>query len=198
MSPGSRNIGCIVLAAGYSRRFGVDKRQFRVAGNTTLLDLTLASIPSLFATCVLVLHPGDESLAARYAPRWQTILATNARLGMGHSLAAAMPYIADCEGVVIVLGDMPQVLPSTYSAITASLDSGHMVVPYNQGQRGNPVGIGSAFFPDLALLEGDQGARALLQRHAAAVLLLEVGDPGILLDADTQDALALLALPLQG
>lgn len=197
MNSSGRNIGCIVLAAGYSRRFGADKRQVRLSGDTTLLDLTLASIPPLFATCVLVLHPGDEPLAERYSSRWQAVLATNAKLGMGHSLAAAMPGVAGCEGAVIVLGDMPQVQETTYRAITDRLDRGHLVVPYCQGERGNPVGIGAAFFPELALLEGDQGARVLLQRHAAAVLQLEVGDPGILLDADTTEALAQLALPRQ-
>lgn len=193
MSAG-RNIGCIVLAAGYSRRFGADKRQIRIRGETTLLDLTLASIPPLFATCILVLHPGDEALAVRYASRWQAILATNARLGMGHSLAAAVPWVAACEGTVIVLADMPAVQASTYGAITERLDSGHMVVPHCSGKRGNPVGIGAKFFPELATLEGDQGARELLQRHAAAVLRLEVEDPGILLDADTEETLAQLPL----
>jgi len=197
MSSGERNIGCIVLAAGYSRRFGADKRQARIADDTTLLDLTLASIPPLFATCVLVLHPGDELLSERYSSRWQAVLAANALLGMGHSLAAAIPGVEGCEGAVIVLGDMPQVQESTYRAITDRLDSGNMVVPYCQGERGNPVGIGAAFFPELALLEGDQGARVLLKRHSAAVLQLEVGDVGILLDADTREALAQLVLPRQ-
>lgn len=185
------NIACVVLAAGYSRRFGSDKRSAAVGGHT-LLDLTLQSIPPLFATRVLVLHPGDEALAAHYRQHWQPVLAAEAQRGLGHSLAAALTQVQHCEGIVVVLADMPQVSPGTYATVVQHLHRDVLVVPFHQGQRGNPVGIGARFFPALSHAAGDSGARALFQRHPDSVISLDVDDAGILLDVDTAEALAQL------
>jgi molybdenum cofactor cytidylyltransferase len=182
-------IGCIVLAAGAGSRFGSDKRVAHY-GASTLLEYTLRSIPPVFAKQVLVLRPGDEVLARRFAPEWEVVYAADAARGMGHSLAAAIQRASDWTGAVIALADMPSIQPATYAAVkdaTAAADS--LVVPHYRGERGNPVGIGRAYFAELARLEGDQGARALLQQHAAAVIKLEVDDPGILRDIDTPEAL---------
>jgi molybdenum cofactor cytidylyltransferase len=188
MNTGPASIGCIVLAAGSSKRFGADKRLAGIAG-TTLLELTLGSIPQCLSRRLLLLHPGDEALAARLQPAWQVIIATDAHLGMGHSLAAAMPYTQAWSGAVIVLADMPYVHADTYTSIQQHLGPDRLVVPHYRGQRGNPVGIGRDYFAALAQLRGDQGARVLFQLHAAALLRLEVDDPGILRDIDTREAL---------
>jgi len=187
-----KGIGCIVLAAGYSRRYGSDKRLAPVTGNQTLLDLTLASVPSLFDSYLLVLHPGDEALAGAHAVRWQAIAARDAQLGIAHSLGAALPFAQHWAAAVIILADMPLVQAATYAAICRTLASDRIVVPCYRGQRGNPVGIGADFFGELAALSGDQGARQLLGRHADRVMRLELDDPGILRDVDTPQELGLL------
>lgn len=192
MNSAGADIACIVLAAGYGRRFGADKRGAATAAGGTLLDLTLDSIPPLFSARLLVLHPGDEALAARYRNRWQAVIADKAKLGMGYSLAAGLAQVGARDGIVIVLADMPRVLPATYAALVDALDRESLVVPFHQGQRGNPVGIGARFFPELASPDGDSGARHLIGRHPAAVVRLEVADPGILLDIDTPEALTQL------
>jgi molybdenum cofactor cytidylyltransferase len=106
-------------------------------------------------------------------------------LGMGHSLAAAAPYFQAWPGAVIALADMPWVSSTTLQAIAQALTPDSLVVPHYQGQRGNPVGIGSRYFRELMSLHGDTGARALFQRHADKVIKLEVPDPTILQDLDT-------------
>lgn len=182
-------VGCIVLAAGAGTRFGSDKR-LAPFGADTLLAHTLGSLAPVFARRILVLRAGDSALARRFAPDWQIVVAADAGKGMGHSLAAAIAHASGWSGAVIALADMPYVLPATCAAIAARISPGKLVVPFHRGARGNPVGIGSSFFNDLAQLQGDQGARVLLQRHAAAVVKLEVEDPGILRDVDTPAALA--------
>jgi molybdenum cofactor cytidylyltransferase len=186
----ANGMGCIVLAAGSSRRFGADKRLALLADGSTLLAHTLTRIPASFTRRILVLGPNDQALAEPFLTAWQVIFAAQAQRGMGHSLAAALPLTTGWQGAVIALADMPFVLPATYTALQQALVPGRIVVPCWQGQRGNPVGIGAEFFPELASLQGDQGARMLLQTHAAAVLRLDVDDAGVVRDIDTQEALA--------
>jgi molybdenum cofactor cytidylyltransferase len=188
MTRASAGIGCIVLAAGAGTRFGSDKRLAQLNG-VILLEHTLANIAPAFHKRVLVLRPGDEALGIRHAAGWQIVLAANAGKGMGHSLAAAMALTGDWDGAVVALADMPFVQTATYEAVRALLSTDNLVVPYYRDQRGNPVGIGKRFFPELARLQGDQGARLLLQQHATAVVRVDVEDEGILRDIDTPAAL---------
>lgn len=178
--------GCIVLAAGSSRRFGSDKRRFVLASGTTLIEQTLAIVRTVFAQRVLVLRAEDAELATRYRDDWHIVLATDASLGMGHSLAAALPAVAGWPGAVIALADMAWVLPESFRAVQAALKPDTLVVPFYHGERGNPVGIGSDYFGRLANPQGDSGARQLFGEFSGKVIRLELDDPGILQDLDIQ------------
>ncbi len=185
-SPTSINslIGCIVLAAGSSRRFGSDKRLYHLPSGTGLLQQTLSNLRPLFVQRVLVLRSGDTELATRYGNDWQIVIAADAELGMGHSLAAAMSATRVWQGAVIALADMPWVLPATVGRVRDALTPGTLVVPMYQGQRGNPVGIGCEYFGRLASLQGDSGARQLMREFDARTLKLEIDDPGLIRDLD--------------
>jgi molybdenum cofactor cytidylyltransferase len=178
-------IGCIVLAAGKSLRFGSDKRYHRLSSGHTLLEQTLLCLQAVFHERVLVLRNDDHDLATNFVSDWNIVMASEAELGMGHSLAAAMTATSHWPGAVVALGDMPWVQATTYQSLQFALTPSSLVVPHYQGQRGNPVGIGRAYFPTLSKATGDTGARHLFAQHPDAVKRLEVNDPGILLDLDT-------------
>ena len=63
-------------------------------------------------------------------------------------------------------------------------------VPVHEGRRGHPVLFGSDHRDALSGLFGDRGARALLERHPARVIEVEVDSPGIFHDVDTPGDLA--------
>ncbi len=185
----STSVACVVLAAGKSRRFGGDKRQVKNDQGQTLLALALMNIPPHFKQRILVLHPGDEAIAATYEANWKVVYAELADQGMGNSLAAAITHIADCVAVLIALADMPLVSPATFTALAEAAKPDRIVVPFFEMQRGNPVVIGRDFLPKLAELKGDSGARQLMQQHPELLVRLDVNDPGILRDIDTAEEL---------
>lgn len=182
------NIGCVVLAAGTSRRFGGDKRNYKLPNGLSLLEQTLANLYPQFRERVLILRPGDGVLAMQFQSQWKIVIAIEASEGMGRSLAAAVPSMQNWDGAVIALADMPWIAPGTIQHIIETLTPASLVVPHHQGQRGNPVGIGANYFPELSQLQGDTGARTLFQRHADKVIKLDVPDPGVLQDMDTPPA----------
>jgi molybdenum cofactor cytidylyltransferase len=184
----ARAIGCVVLAAGSSQRFGSDKRNYRLPNGLTLLEQTLAHLQSVFDQRILVLRPDDTSLAAQFGNDWKIVSAADAPQGMGHSLAAAVPHIRTWSAAVIALADMPWVSVNTLQAIIQAVATDNLVIPHYRGQRGNPVGIGANYFHELIQLQGDTGARVLFQHHSDKVIKLEVKDPGILQDMDTPPA----------
>ncbi|QJD99441.1 nucleotidyltransferase family protein [Massilia forsythiae] len=90
---------------------------------------------------------------------------------------------------LIALGDMPHVASATLLALREALAAGAPIVaPVHDGRRGNPVGFSRIHLDALLALQGEQGARRLLQ--TCAVTEVAVNDPGILLDIDTPSDLA--------
>lgn len=175
-------IGALVLAAGEGRRMGAIKPLVRVGGRPMLclvLDaLREAGLPALLVTGA---HADAVRAMAGDVP---VVHAPDHRLGMAHSLRAglaAMP--ADWAGALVVLADMPLVRADTLAALARALaDGAGAVVPVHRGRRGNPAGFARAAVPALMGLEGDAGARRLLDR--LNVLEVAVDDPGVLMDVD--------------
>ena len=93
--------------------------------------------------------------------------------------------MAQADGWVVALGDMPHVRPDTIAAVADALRAGHgLAAPFHDGCRGHPVGFGRAHRRALEALRGDVGARDLLTQAAAQLHRLGVDDPGVLTDVD--------------
>jgi molybdenum cofactor cytidylyltransferase len=71
------------------------------------------------------------------------------------------------------------------------------VLPTVEGKRGNPVLWSRDFFPELATISGDTGARHLLGAHEEAVERVEIGAAAGL-DVDTPEALRAAGGELDG
>ncbi len=117
--------------------------------------------------------------------------------GLSSSLRAGIASVPpECDGVLVCLGDMPRLGAAIVDQLieTFSPEEGRtIVVPTCDGRRGHPVLFGRAFFEAMRSLSGDVGARSLIDAHPEAVAEVETGDPGVLLDVDTPEALARLA-----
>lgn len=183
-----QDIGIIILAAGSSQRFAGDKRQALLGDGRSLLESTLSQVPASFKRRLLVLHNKDELLTQQYSEQWDICIAEDSRLGMGHSLAAAIAKLdSKWQGALIGLGDMPFIKPETYSGIQQALCQQAIVIPMFQGRRGNPVGFQAKYFAELACLRGDQGARNLLSQQHAVCYQYETNDEGIVRDIDRRE-----------
>jgi molybdenum cofactor cytidylyltransferase len=99
----------------------------------------------------------------------------------------------DVDGAIVCLGDMPQVNALLIDKLIAAFDpekGALVVVPVIDGKRGNPVVWSRRFFPELATLEGDTGARNLIAGVAEAVTEVPLSGTAALVDVDTPEALA--------
>ncbi len=189
MPASARHGGALLLAAGFSRRFGSDKRQHLLPDGTPLLLATLQKY-DVFENLAVVIRDPDDSpaqwLENRASPV-RVIVAADAHLGMGHSLAAGVAAIADWSYVLVGLADMPFVSSQTLLLLRSEMDTKtapRIIVPTYAARRGHPVGFDATFFDELKTLQGDAGARDLLQRSASEVVEVPVEDPGILKDID--------------
>jgi len=187
----------VLLAAGVGRRYdpsGVRLKLLEPApsGPHAGAPIALAAMRTLraaIADVIVVVRPADSAaqkqlheLLSSEGARLE--ICADASAGMGHSLACGVRARSDAAGWVIALADMPAVSAATIAAVRDAIARGHdAAAPMHRGQRGHPVGFGIACREALLALTGDAGARRILAKHQP--LLIEVDDPGCLLDIDT-------------
>lgn len=192
----TNTVCAIVLAAGEGRRFqaiagqGQSKLLARCIGRDgverRVLEQALVNLQGVVDKILVITRP-DFPQIITLAHQYNCELAMLASAGMGDSIAAAVAAEPDHRAWLIVLGDMPFILPQTLNKVAASLEDGRISVPVLNGELGHPVGFGRQYGPALMALRGDQGARRLFKD--GCVQQVEVDDPGVLWDVDVPDRL---------
>lgn len=180
-------IAGILLAAGCSLRFGSDKRLHAFTDGTPMAVAALRPLRSVLEQVIAVVRPRDAELAGYLRDAGAHIaLSPEAWPGMGTSLACAVGALdARVTGCLVALADMPYVRTATVRRTAASLAEGaSLVAPMYRGSRGHPVGFAAEWFPALRRLRGEHGARDLLAVHRDRLTLVNVDDPGVLIDVD--------------
>jgi molybdenum cofactor cytidylyltransferase len=182
----------ILLAAGFSIRFGVSDKLLRALPDGN--PIALASAKSLIEAIpfsIAVVRPENKALALLLQDAGlKVFFCSEQETEMADSLSAAIKFSAafseSSDGFVIALADMPYINSRTISAVASKLSDGaSIVVPTFKDKRGHPVGFSAKFRTDLESLHGDEGARSILKCHPEEVVFLECDDSGILTDIDT-------------
>jgi molybdenum cofactor cytidylyltransferase len=204
LTPSLPRIGAIILAAGQSSRFRAaggseaTKLAADLDGKPIVRRVAEAAVGSKAIPVVAVAGHARNSVEASVAglgielafnAQFASGIASSLRVGL-----AAMPR--DIAGALVLLGDMPWIDSRLIDAlidaflVLAGKDA-LAAVPCREGRRGNPVLLGRGLFEAAMRLEGDQGARRLIDGlNANQLVEVEASDIGVSLDIDTPDDLA--------
>ncbi len=176
----------LLLAAGRGSRFGADKLSHPLADGLAIAVHAARNLRAAGLPVTAVVRPGDGPLAALLEAAGCAVTpCADADCGMGHSLAHGVRATAEAAGWVVALGDMPSIRPATIAGVADALKQGaDIAAPAFHGERGHPVGFSARYRGELSRLAGDAGARAVLQAHRDAMMLVDVDDPGVLYDID--------------
>lgn len=187
-------VDIVLLAAGRSSRMGGPNKLLALFDGKPLVRRTAErALGSKAANAIVV--TGHQRERVRSALSGLDItLAHNPDFadGLASSLKAGIARVAlDAAGAMIVLGDMPGISSKDLdSLIDAFRRSGGRAVvrAAHHGKRGNPVLLPRSLFAAVAQLEGDTGARHLVEAEGLDVIDVEIGQ-GASIDVDTREAL---------
>jgi molybdenum cofactor cytidylyltransferase len=193
-------IAALVLAAGRAQRFGAGPNETKLLATVDdqpLVRLVAATVLRSGAHPIYVVtgHAAGSVVAALDGLPLDFIHNEAHASGLSTSLQRGLAALGPAPaGVLVCLGDMPRVRAETLKALMTAF--GHVqgqadaILPCQGGRIGNPVLLGRRLFRELDRLQGDEGARRLLDSPGRETILCEVVDPGIFLDIDTPAALA--------
>jgi molybdenum cofactor cytidylyltransferase len=122
--------------------------------------------------------------------------------GMAGSLIAGFSTTEAraADGVLVMLADMPRVTADSLRLLIAAFrEAGGLAIvrAVSQGKRGNPVILPALLRDEVMRLEGDVGARHIVETSGLAVVDVDIGDAAHL-DVDTPEAVVAAGGVLKG
>ena len=180
-------IGCVVLAAGNARRFGSNKLNATVEGES-LIRRALEAVPVGLAVVVVSQYPDILALAGEYG--FAAVRNNRPDLGLSLSVRLGLEQLLDCDGTLFLVADQPWLKRDSAEALAAlwAQNPGKIAAMAHGGIRGNPCLFPARFYPELLALTGDRGGSAVIRNHEEDLILLET-DAWELADVDTPEAL---------
>ena len=202
------SIAALILAAGSSSRMGEGRHKLLLplGGHPVLAHTIEAVLASQARPIVIVLghqaeevrgqieayHSRPEFLSvenSEYLQGMSTSLRAGIRTLMGYDNAGDAPT-PSLDGVLIVLGDQPLMSAAIIDTLIVSkrATGKRILIPFYNGERGNPVLFDASLFPEMLEVTGDTGARSVIERHRSEVARIELGASMASFDVDTWDA----------
>ena len=181
-------IRAIILAAGRSRRMGVQKLLLPVGGKPMIARIVDEVLAGPVDQAFVVIGQDGARVADALSGRGVHFV-SNPDVG-GEMLSSvrcalgAMPQ--DTVAALVVLGDQPGITSDVVATLVGAFRSSGrgIVVPTHGGRRGHPLLVAMHYRDEVLSRHDGIGLRGLLQAHPEDVLEVEVPTLAVLEDVD--------------
>jgi molybdenum cofactor cytidylyltransferase len=191
-------IAGLLLASGASRRFGSDKL-LAPLGDRPLIRWSADALTAAADTTFVVVREISDALRTALAGTdlgW--VINRDAHTGMASSIRAGIAALPPkAEAVVVALADQPLLDPQVARGLVERWRRGgaRAVAPVYADGRGHPVLFDASLYARLLTLDGDRGARSVLDELDEALAFVSVAGPQPV-DVDTPEVLRSVAADL--
>lgn len=183
-------IGCVLLASGFGRRFGANKLITPVEGRP-LYRRALERIAPLPLARVAVTSQYPDILALAGALGFLALPNPDAEEGIAAGIRLGMSAMEGLDGVLFSVCDQPWLTQESVKRLLDAFSSGPEYIHALswRGKRGNPVIFPTGLFHELSALRGDTGGGAVIRRHPDLLRTVEASCAKELADIDTPEDL---------
>jgi len=187
------SVAIIILAAGRSSRMSSDaghKLLSTFDGVPLVRRMALRAIESKAKHVYAVAGFRHEEIKACLVDLDMTIAFNPAfASGMASSLSAGLniPGAQDHDGVLILLADMPSVTKENLDQLIEAFEASEglaIVRAAHAGTSGNPVILPNSLHTQARTLQGDHGAKLLIETCDLDIVEVDIGEAAIV-DVDT-------------
>ncbi len=187
-----RRIAIVILAAGKSSRMGGGNHKLLAEfdGVPLVRRSVVTALESDAASVILVTgYRSDEIEDAVSNLSVETARNNEFASGMASSIKVgfATKGVEAADGALVMLADMPAVTSGHLNMLMEAFnrtDGSVVIRSVSAGKRGNPVILPKALFDTIPSLQGDVGARGIIESSNLPVIDVDIGNAAEI-DVDT-------------
>ena len=184
-------ISAILLAAGQSKRMnGVNKLTKEIQG-IPLIKLSVKNILASSINELIIVLGHQKEIIEKLIDKNEKIkfvFNKNFESGMASSIKTGLNNLSEkTEAFFICLGDMPMINQDVYNQLIRSRNNKEIIIPTYKGQQGNPVLFSKSMKSKIISIEGDIGAKKILEQNKDKILKVKIDDINITKDFNTKD-----------
>jgi molybdenum cofactor cytidylyltransferase len=195
-------VSAVVLAAGMSTRMGRNKLLLTFRDKPLVVHAVDTLLASTVSEIIVVLGHESEKVCdqledyagqvANGAQRGRVRLVKNPdyRDGLSTSVRTGVEAVSPgAVAIMIYLADQPLLEPADVDRIIAAFavakaENKMIVVPFFEGERGNPVILDASLRDSILGIVGDVGCKGVIKRYPEKVYAIEMENDHVVRDVD--------------
>ena len=184
-------ISAILLAAGQSKRMNGENKLTKEIQGIPLIKHSVKNILASSIDELIIVLGHQKEIIEKLIDKNEKIkfiFNKNFENGMASSIKIGLNNLSEkAEAFFICLGDMPMVNKDTYNQLIKSRNNKEIIVPTLKGQQGNPILFSKSTKEKIMTLQGDVGAKKILELNKSKILNVDISDQSIKKDFNTKD-----------
>ena len=184
-------ISAILLAAGQSKRMNGENKLTKEIQGIPLIKLSVKNILASSIDELIIVLGHQKEIVEKLIDKHEKIkfvFNKDFESGMASSIKTGLNNLSEkTEAFFICLGDMPMVNQDVYNQLIRSRNNKEIIIPIYKGQQGNPILFSKSMKSIIISIEGDIGAKKILEQNKDKILKVKIDDINITKDFNTKD-----------
>jgi molybdenum cofactor cytidylyltransferase len=184
-------ISAILLAAGQSKRMAGENKLAKKIQGVPLIKHSVKNILAASIDELIIVLGYQKEIIEKLIDKNEKIkfvFNKDFESGMASSIKAGLNHLSeDTEAFFICLGDMPMVNKDIFNLLIKSKNNREIIVPTYKNKQGNPILFSKSMKKKIMTIEGDAGAKKVLELNKDKTLNIETNDQSITKNFNTLD-----------
>mgnify|MGYP001301867134 CR=1 FL=1 len=179
-------ISAILLAAGKSKRMNGENKLIKNFKGTPLIKYAVENILNSSIDELLVILGYQNEIVEKTIDKnnkIKIILNKSFESGMASSIKTGLNHLSQqTEYFFICLADMPMINSNIYNQIIKYKNENEIIVPTYKNLQGNPILFSISMKEKIKNIEGDIGAKKIIDMNKDKILFYETNDLSVIKD----------------
>ena len=184
-------ISAILLAAGQSKRMNGENKLTKEIKGIPLIKHSVRNILASSIGELIIVLGHQKKIVEKVIDKNEKIkfvFNKDFESGMASSIKAGLNHLSeDTEAFFICLGDMPMVNKDIFNLLIKSKNNREIIVPTYKNKQGNPILFSKSMKKKIMTIEGDIGAKKILELNKDKILNIQTNDQSIIKNFNTMD-----------
>lgn len=181
------SISCIVMASGMSRRMGENKLTLKIQ-DKMVFEYVLDEINHIDFDEVIVVTRFKEVEEYSKKLGFKVIINKDFEKGQSSSIKLGVKNANKENSYMFFVADQPKLKSTTIKQIIEKYheDTKNIIIPYFNGEKGNPIIFSNYYRDELLQLEGDTGGSPIIKKHRENIIEIRMNSSENI-DIDNED-----------